>query len=126
MSEIRKKAWRDLTNYLREQWTGFPPEIQEGGNRLSNRFGPIAGRYVQGYTKQGKEVAKNTIVEKLRRVPISTPYTGPKAFQPKPKVKKKPKGSWWDIVLSKKEQEEIKKIRNTPNYLFPKEDKEKK
>jgi hypothetical protein len=122
LSSLRKKTWDDFTNYLREQWTGFPPEIQEGASRVYRRVGPVANKTAQYYANSGKEQGKRAIMENLKKVPLRTPYTGPNAFKPKPKPDpNKRKGSWWDIVLSPKEQDDIKaareKLRNGYNSV---------
>jgi len=111
-SALRKRTWDNFTNYLREQWTGFPTELQEGTDRVNRRFGPAVNRTIQSYTNVGKQRGRGAIIDGLRKVPLRTAYTGPNAFQPKAKPDpNKRKGSWWDIVLSPKEQDDIKAAR---------------
>lgn len=123
LSSLRKKAWYDLKSYLEYQWTGFPPEIQERGNNLANRVRPIANGIRYKYETEGKPIAKNAIKQRLRAFPVSTPYTGKNAFQPKPKnAKPKEKFSYADLLLTKKEQAEIKKSISVPSYLEKKKE----
>jgi CRISPR/Cas system-associated protein Cas7 (RAMP superfamily) len=104
----RKKSGINL-NYFKEQWEGFPPEIQERVGWVNKRVGSIVGNVSKSYYEGGKEVAKKEIKSQLQRIPVAGQF-----FKAKKKGKAKRKATFTDVFLSRKEQQEIRKI---PSYL---------
>lgn len=106
---MRKKTWDDFTNYLKEQWTGFPPEIQQWGHRtarIGNKYvKPRVDGYMSGVATEGKRKAGE--LRFVGRFIVK---------KPKDPNKKRVSNKQFavDMLLSKKEQEQIKAI---PKYF---------
>ena len=114
MSRIkRSRGWDDLVEKAREQWEGFPPEVRGVAERAYRLGKPAAGRVVT-YVNNGRPIAKEEVRHELGKLPVIGGVWRPK------KKRKGPKSSYWDMILSKKEQKQMRKI---PEYF--KDPKEK-
>lgn len=116
MSALKKRIKHDLTEYFSYQWTGFPIEIQEGASRLNRTVRPIIMNVTRPYREEGMEIGKAELKHQLSKIPVAGSF-----FKNKPKKKIDPskKFSYMDILMTKNEQERLRKI---PAYLKERKD----